>query len=127
MLNIFRRAHQRLWNHPKENPAVQFTKDAKAGLYDNYTDEVYNSMLKDIEDVAKFWHGKKRNVLFAGPTGCGKTEIWRVLSQLYPNIKLSMVQCLQWKAGAVRFKLRDILQICHGTGGKCHYRHRRVR
>ena len=28
----------------KENPAVQFTKDAKAGLYDNYTDEVYNSM-----------------------------------------------------------------------------------
>ena len=43
----------------KENPAVQFTKDAKAGLYDNYTDEVYNSMLKDIEDVAKFWHGKK--------------------------------------------------------------------
>ena len=32
----------------KENPAVQFTKDAKAGLYDNYTDEVYNSMLKDI-------------------------------------------------------------------------------
>lgn len=47
----------------KENPAVQFTKDAKAGLYDNYTDEVYNSMLKDIEDVAKFWHGKKRNVI----------------------------------------------------------------
>ena len=31
----------------KENPAVQFTKDAKAGLYDNYTDEVYNSMRKN--------------------------------------------------------------------------------
>ena len=48
----------------KENPAVQFTKDAKAGLYDNYTDEVYNSMLKDIEDVAKFWHGKKYETVY---------------------------------------------------------------
>lgn len=92
----------------KENPAVQFTKDAKAGLYDNYTDEVYNSMLKDIEDVAKFWHGKKRNVLFAGPTGCGKTEIWRVLSQLYPNIQIVDGTMLTMEGWSGAFKLRDI-------------------
>ena len=92
----------------KENPAVQFTKDAKAGLYDNYTDEVYNSMLKDIEDVAKFWHGKKRNVLFSGPTGCGKTEIWRVLSQLYPNIQIVDGTMLTMEGWSGAFKLRDI-------------------
>lgn len=49
----------------KENPAVQFTKDAKAGLYDNYTDEVYNSMLKDIEDVAN--SGMERSAMYYLP------------------------------------------------------------
>lgn len=32
--------------------------------------------------------GHKRNVLFLGPTGCGKTEIWRVLGKLYKNIRI---------------------------------------
>lgn len=32
--------------------------------------------------------GHKRNILFLGPTGCGKTEIWRVLSGLYKNIRI---------------------------------------
>lgn len=32
--------------------------------------------------------GHKRNILFAGPTGCGKTEIWRVLKNMYPYIKI---------------------------------------
>lgn len=65
-------------------------------------------MLKDIEDVAKFWHGKKRNVLFAGPTGCGKTEIWRVLSQLYPNIQIVDGTMLTMEGWSGAFKLRDI-------------------
>lgn len=32
--------------------------------------------------------GIKRNILFAGPTGCGKTEIWRVCQKLYHNIRI---------------------------------------
>lgn len=32
--------------------------------------------------------GHKRNVLFLDPTGCGKTEIWRVLGKLYKNIRI---------------------------------------
>ena len=205
----------------KENPAVQFTKDAKAGLYDQYTDEVYNKMLEDTEEASEFWRrkkyetvnnlfknamrdvevssndiwkiasiltiscensmdayyklekpaeeigeeaeieediewmdsleeepkkekkmtpkeiytyvskrilgqeeavkaasmllynhllGKKRNVLFAGPTGCGKTEIWRVLSELYPNIKIidgTMITMEGWSGG---FKVRDMFE-----------------
>lgn len=30
----------------------------------------------------------KRNILLAGPTGCGKTEIWRQASQIYPFIRI---------------------------------------
>lgn len=32
--------------------------------------------------------GRKRNILFIGPTGCGKTEIWRVAQQIYPHIRI---------------------------------------
>lgn len=76
----------------KENPAVQFTKDAKAASM-----LLYNHL-----------HGKKRNVLFAGPTGCGKTEIWRVLSQLYPNIQVVDGTMLTMEGWSGAFKLRDI-------------------
>lgn len=31
-------------------------------------------------------NGHSRNMLMIGPTGCGKTEIWRTLSETYPNI-----------------------------------------
>lgn len=55
-------------------------------------------------------NGRRRNLLFLGPTGCGKTEIWRVLSELYPNIRIvdSTVITLQGWAGS--FKLRDVFQ-----------------
>ena len=32
--------------------------------------------------------GRRRNLLFVGQTGCGKTEIWRVCSELYPSIRI---------------------------------------
>lgn len=31
-------------------------------------------------------NGHSRNMIMIGPTGCGKTEIWRTLSEKYPNI-----------------------------------------
>ena len=31
-------------------------------------------------------NGRRRNMVFAGPTSCGKTEIWRALSKIYPAI-----------------------------------------
>ena len=30
----------------------------------------------------------RRNLVMAGPTGCGKTEIWRVLQRYYPRIEI---------------------------------------
>lgn len=31
-------------------------------------------------------HGRKRNLLFAGPTGCGKTALFQALKKIYPYI-----------------------------------------
>ena len=80
-------------------------------IYDYVSRQVYGqreavkaaSML-----VYNHLRGRKRNMMFIGPTGCGKTEIWRVMSSLYPNIKI--VDCTQltmegWKGS---FKLRNI-------------------
>lgn len=61
--------------------------------------EIYDYVKKEIygqEEAVKaasmliYNHirGHKRNVLFLGPTGCGKTEIWRVLGKLYKNIRI---------------------------------------
>ncbi|MCI7812952.1 MAG: AAA family ATPase [Lachnospiraceae bacterium] len=53
-------------------------------------------------------HGRKRNLLFVGPTGCGKTEIWRVCQQIYPHIHIvdsTMITAEGWTGN---FKLRDI-------------------
>ncbi|MCQ2515483.1 MAG: AAA family ATPase [Saccharofermentans sp.] len=30
-------------------------------------------------------NGRRQNIMFVGPTGCGKTYIWRVLSELFPG------------------------------------------
>lgn len=39
-----------------KNPAVLFTKAAKAGEYDALSDEEYDARLKDCEQMARFWH-----------------------------------------------------------------------
>ena len=33
-------------------------------------------------------NASRRNIVMAGPTGCGKTEIWRVLQRYYPRIEI---------------------------------------
>lgn len=53
-------------------------------------------------------NGRKRNVLFVGPTGCGKTEIWRACKQLYSNIHIidsTVITAEGWKGD---FKVKNI-------------------
>lgn len=52
--------------------------------------------------------GKRRNLLFIGPTGCGKTEIWRICSRLYPNIVIVDSDRLTADGWSGAFKIRDI-------------------
>lgn len=53
-------------------------------------------------------HGRKRNLLFAGPTGCGKTEIWRVLKQIYPHIQIVDSTIITQQGWSGNFKIKDI-------------------
>ena len=38
-----------------DNPAIEFTKKAKAGCYDKISDEEYNDLLKECEAVSTLW------------------------------------------------------------------------
>lgn len=53
-------------------------------------------------------HGRRRNMLLAGPTGCGKTEIWRSLQKKFPFIKIvngPQIACDGWKGS---YHVKDI-------------------
>lgn len=52
----------------------------------------------------------RQNIIFCGPTGCGKTEIWRQLNYIFPQIYIhdvSNLTCDGWKGG---FKWSDVLR-----------------
>lgn len=54
--------------------------------------------------------GRRRNLLFIGPTGSGKTEIWRACSALHPGIRIvdsSMITGEGWKGD---FKITSIFE-----------------
>ena len=188
------------------NPAVTFTADAKAGEYDDISDEEYYELLDFTEELASFWKknreatagavllealvntdlslsetdklaqilaeaserktykyikpepefettfdktpfdegevewtpqmiyeyldenvyrqenakkaaaimlynhlkGRRRNMILAGPTGCGKIEIWRSLQKRFPFIKIvngPQIACDGWKGS---YHVKDI-------------------
>ena len=188
---------------PMTNPAVTFTADAKAGEYDDISDEEYYELLDFTEELASFWKknreatagavllealvntdlslsetdklaqilaeaserktykyikpepefekafdktpfdegevdwtpqliyeylnehvyrqenakkaaaimlynhlkGRRRNMILAGPTGCGKTEIWRTLQKRFPFIKIVNGPQIAWKGS---YHMKDI-------------------
>ena len=52
--------------------------------------------------------GHRRNMLVAGPTGCGKTEIWRTLQKKFSFIKIingPQLSCDGWKGS---YHMKDI-------------------
>ena len=46
-----------------ENPAVQFTADAKAGKFDELSEETYKSVLDDVEQLASLWDNRPRKTV----------------------------------------------------------------
>ena len=53
-------------------------------------------------------NGRRQNVLFAGPTGCGKTEIFRQLAKLYPNIVIHNATSLTGTGWKGNTKVRNL-------------------
>ena len=81
--------------------------------------EIYGYLNKNIygQEAAKravsmlmyhHLHGNKRNIVMAGASGCGKTEIFRVLSKRYDFIRIingPQLSCDGWKGS---FHLKDV-------------------
>ena len=42
------------------NPAIPFTKDAKAGYYDSYSDAAYDAVLKNVEEESSLFNDEPR-------------------------------------------------------------------
>ncbi len=47
------------------NPAIQFTKNAKAGLYDKMSDAQYNIALKDVEEESILFKDAPKSSAYA--------------------------------------------------------------
>lgn len=81
--------------------------------------EIYEYLNKNIygQDAAKkavsmlmyhHLHGNSRNIVMAGKSGCGKTEIWRALSKVFDFIRIingPQLSCDGWKGS---LKISDI-------------------
>lgn len=53
-------------------------------------------------------HGRKQNMILAGPTGCGKTEIFRQLKKVYPNIVIYDANSLTAEGFKGNMKVRNL-------------------
>lgn len=82
-----------------------------ASIYQYLDERVYGQ--KDAKRAAAMllWNhvnGRRQNVVFAGPTGCGKTEIFRQLSQIYPNIKIHNAPSITGTSWKGNMKVRNL-------------------
>lgn len=67
-------------------PAVDLTPRQ---IYEQLNQSIYGQEDAKIAASMLLWnhlHGRKRNLLFAGPTGCGKTALFEALKRIYPYI-----------------------------------------
>ena len=53
-------------------------------------------------------NGRKQNMVFAGTTGCGKTEIFRRLKDVYPNIVIHNATMLTGEGWKGNMKVRNL-------------------
>ena len=80
-------------------------------IYDWLSNHIYGQE-KAVKAAATLLYnhtqGRKRNFLFVGPTGCGKTEIWRACRQLYPYIYIIDSAIITGEGWAGSFKVNNI-------------------
>lgn len=102
------------------NPLTPIDRGGRSGMPAPTPKELYALLDKNVqgqEEAKKaaamvMWHyfkGERTNVVFCGPTGCGKSEIWRVLAREYPGavrmVDFSRMCGEGWHGGV---HLRDI-------------------
>ena len=99
------------------NPDLDFAPQSPGNSHTPHS--IYNYLNQHIygQDAAKraaamlMYHhlrGNSRNIVMAGATSCGKTEIWRTLSKMYNCIRIingPQLSCDGWKGS---LKISDI-------------------
>ena len=89
-----------------------------AAIYRYLDERVYGQKAAKRAAAMLLWNhvnGRKQNVVFAGPTGCGKTEIFRQLAQIYPNIKIHNAPSIRGTGWKGNMKVRNLFD---GVSGK---------
>lgn len=99
------------------NPGLNFSPNNKytswtpRNIYDYLGQHIYGQdAAKRAVSMLVYHHlrGNSRNIVMAGPTGCGKTEIWRALSKQLDCIRIingPQLSCDGWKGS---LKISDI-------------------
>ena len=95
----------------EEESHIEEILRSPAGIYDYLDKNVYGQTKAKKAAAMLLWNhvnGRRQNVVFAGPTGCGKTEIFRQLSQLYPNIVIHNAASLTGTGWKGNMKVRNL-------------------
>lgn len=82
-----------------------------AKIYEFLDGRVYGQKEAKKAAAMLLWNhanGRRQNILFAGPTGCGKTEIFRQLAKLYPNIVIHNATSLTGTGWKGNTKVRNL-------------------
>lgn len=90
---------------------IQNILSSPSGIYDYLDKHVYGQVEAKKAASMLLWNhvnGRKQNLVFAGPTGSGKTEIFRQLSKLYPNIVVHNAALLSGTSWKGNMKVRHL-------------------
>ena len=97
------------WSEESKNTDEQFHSPKE--IADYLSSQIYGQK-EAVRAAAMLLYnhsrGRKRNVLFVGQTGCGKTEIWRVCQQLCPNIRIIDSTVITGEGWSGSFKINNI-------------------
>ena len=93
----------------KETPARQFR--SPKDIYELLTKHIYgqrNAVRAAALLLFNHQQGRKRNILFLGQTGCGKTEIWRACQRFYPGIRIIDSTAITGEGWKGNYKVKNI-------------------
>lgn len=97
-----------------KNPAVEFTKDAKAGKFDSLSDEEYQDKLAEVETKAKLWEDKPEAdllTLYFNATDALPTNSMRRLISNANNALRSMAGAEKMLSSCEMFGIEKIPQV----------------
>lgn len=99
------------WDIYSEDEEIDGDYSTPKKIYDFLNTYVYGQDKAKKEAAMLMWNhmrGNKRNIVMAGPTGSGKTEIFRNLSKIYPNIAIFDATQFTGEGWKGSTKLKDI-------------------